>query len=62
MFIKTGVSKQVRRDPLLGRSSFFLGRQNLCYNSIVVEYVRRTKLYSVLLVANYQTLRTAALK
>ena len=60
MLLSSG-SQQVGRDPFLGRVHLLLGRQNLCFSTILV-YMGRQKVYHCTLwVANYQTLRTTGL-
>ncbi len=57
--MQSSVSQQVDRDPILGRGHLLLGRQNLCFSTMIVIKGSPKAYYSVLWVANYQTLRTA---
>ena len=38
LMIYNSVSQQVGRDPLLGRGQLLLGRQNLCYSTMIVLF------------------------
>jgi hypothetical protein len=38
IILYSSVSQQLGRDPLLGRRHLLLGRQNLCFSTIIVKY------------------------